>query len=63
MGFPHFSTRTGACLCLRPCCWGPSGCKCKTGCSGVGHSSCPAALAAAETVNRPDTLEAERVTG
>jgi hypothetical protein len=37
--FPHFSYKNGRCMCLNPCCLGPSGCKC-AGCSCdplVGH--------------------------
>ena len=28
-GFPHFSSITGRCMCLDPCCNGVNGCKCK----------------------------------
>lgn len=28
-GWPHYSSRTGLCMCLDPCCMGESGCRCK----------------------------------
>lgn len=28
-GFPHYSSRTGLCMCLDLCCQGNRGCKCK----------------------------------
>lgn len=43
-GFPHFHHEKGTCLCLRGCCFGPGGCRCR-GCSGVGHHGCPGAIA------------------
>lgn len=29
-GFPHFSTNSGMCMCLDPCCMGEKGCKCRS---------------------------------
>jgi len=28
-GYPHYSSRTGLCMCLDLCCHGSNGCKCK----------------------------------
>lgn len=28
-GFPHYSSKTGLCLCIDPCCQGKNGCRCK----------------------------------
>jgi hypothetical protein len=28
-GWPHYSRRTGLCLCLDPCCLGINGCRCR----------------------------------
>lgn len=38
-GWPHLSSRTGACICTAACCMGTSGCRCKA-CSGAGHVGC-----------------------
>lgn len=35
----HYSSKTGACMCIEKCCIGDGGCKCR-GCSGVGHMGC-----------------------
>jgi hypothetical protein len=28
-GYPHYTSNTGLCMCLDPCCQGKSGCRCK----------------------------------
>ncbi len=38
-GWPHFSSKTRACMCFCGRCMGVSGCICKL-CSGVGHTNC-----------------------
>lgn len=35
-GWPHIS-QTGNCLCLGSCCMGPSGCRCREGCTHQSH--------------------------
>lgn len=39
-GFPHLNRNNGACMCTSGCCYGPAGCRCRSGCSGKGHTNC-----------------------
>lgn len=39
VGWPHFA-RNGNCICNCSHCLGPSGCICKSGCAGQGHTNC-----------------------
>jgi hypothetical protein len=36
IGWPHFAGN-GNCICMSACCFGGNGCRCKSGCAGVGH--------------------------